>query len=139
MTMLVLQRLPARFSARCRGRDLLTLATSALVGGGVTTLTWTLAARRDKSDLMKELPERTKEFAPSGNAVSAILVEFRGFDIPGELSVLVMTAVAIPTPLSTVRGCYIGPSGDDPYLTPVTMLQINQGLRSRARRAIMET
>ena len=61
-------------------------------------------------------------------------MEFRGFDTLGELSVLAMTAVAILALLSTVRDRYIDPPGDDPYLIPVTALQINQ-TRARARTA----
>ena len=70
--------------------------------------------------------------------MNVILVEFRGFDTLGELSVLAMTAVAILALLSTVRDRYIDPPGDDSYLIPVTALQINQDPRSRAHRAIMD-
>ena len=136
--MLVLQRLPINFPVRRRGRNLLTLAASVLVGAGVAALTWALTARRDKSDLAKEFLERTKELASGDNVVNVILVEFRGFDTMGELSVLAMTAVAILALLSTVRDRYIDPPGDDPYLVPVTALQINQNPRSRAHRAIMD-
>lgn len=136
--MLVLQRLPVQFPVRRRGRNLITLAASALVGGGVAALTWALTARRDKSDLAKEFLERTKELASGDNVVNVILVEFRGFDTLGELSVLAMTAVAILALLSTVRDRYIDPPGEDPYMVAVTALQINQDPRSRAHRAIMD-
>lgn len=136
--MLVLQRLPSRFPIRRRGRNILTFGASAVVGAGVAGLTWALTARRDKSDLADYFLQNTKELASGDNVVNVILVEFRGFDTLGELSVLAMTAVAILALLSTVKDRYIDPPGQDPDLVPVTALGINQDPGSRAHRAIME-
>ena len=131
-------RLPSRFPIRRRGRNILTFGASAVVGAGVAGLTWALTARRDKSDLAEYFLQNTKELASGDNVVNVILVEFRGFDTLGELSVLAMTAVAILALLSTVKDRYIDPPGQDPDLVPVTALGINQDPGSRAHRAIME-
>ncbi len=136
--MLALQKLPIQFPIRKRGKNLMTLGIAALVGAGVAGLVWALVARRSRSGLAEYYLEHTKEIASGQNVVNVIIVEFRGFDTMGELSVLAMTGVAMLAILSTVRDRFLDPPKPDPYLLPESGLWINPDPTSAAHRAIMD-
>ncbi|MDO5065664.1 MAG: proton-conducting transporter membrane subunit [Propionibacteriaceae bacterium] len=136
--MLVLQKLPARFPPRKVNRDLVALGAAVLVGAGVAALVWALVARRERSDLADYFLGNTEALSAGQNVVNVILVEFRGFDTLGELSVLGMAGVAMLAILSTVRDRYLDPPIDDRDALPVSRLWINQDPTSRANRAILD-
>lgn len=136
--MLVLQKLPARFPPRRTDRNLVTLGAAVLVGGGVAALVWALVARRERSPLAEYFLGNTEALSSGQNVVNVILVEFRGFDTLGELSVLGMAGVAMLAILSTVRDRYLDPPSVDPDVVPASQLWFNQDPTSRAARAILD-
>ena len=136
--MLVLQKLPARFPPRRPNRSLITLGASILVGAGVAGLVWALVARRDRSPLADYFLGNTEALSSGQNVVNVILVEFRGFDTLGELSVLGMAGVAMLAILSTVRDRHLDPPIEDRDAVAISTLWINQDPASRANRAILD-
>jgi multicomponent Na+:H+ antiporter subunit A len=100
VAVLVLRRLPGAFRA---GRRLRTggAATLAVVSGGVAGLaTWSLTGRRERSPAGDFLLEQSEPLAGGTNVVNTVLVDFRGLDTWGELTVL---AVAVIGLLSLLR------------------------------------
>ena len=105
--LLVLHRLPAFYGDVDRGRALRDGALSVLVGATVAvTVLVTTAASPDET-LARTLTERAglpAEHGPvlldwggGGNVVNVILVDFRGIDTLGEITVVAMAALAVLT------------------------------------------
>jgi multicomponent Na+:H+ antiporter subunit A len=92
---LVLYRLPplARLSTRrARFRD---GVLSLLAGGMITTLILTITAQPLSSDLTTFFADNSYSAAHGRNIVNVILVDFRGFDTMGEITVLGIAAMGI--------------------------------------------
>lgn len=93
--MVVLRYQPRMFPETPRRRKL-TAAVFALLAGTVAFLgVWGLLGRHDRSDLAMWYLTKGGELTGADNIVAVIIVEFRGFDTLGELSVLGMAAVVI--------------------------------------------
>ena len=92
---LVLYRLPplARLSSqRARLRDAL---LSALAGGMLVVLILTVTSQPLESDLSQFFAQNSYPAAHGRNIVNVILVDFRGFDTMGEITVLSIAAMGI--------------------------------------------
>lgn len=93
--MIVLRYQPRTFPPTPRRRQV-TATVFALLSGIVAFLgVYTLLGRHDRSELGMWYITQGGEVTGADNIVAAILVEFRGFDTLGELSVLGMAAVVI--------------------------------------------
>ncbi len=93
--MVVLRYQPREFPETPTPRKI-SAAISALIAGVVTFAgVYTLTGRRGRSELAEWYLTEGKEVTSADNIVAVIIVEFRGFDTLGELSVLGMAAVVI--------------------------------------------
>ncbi|MDN6302074.1 MAG: DUF4040 family protein [Brachybacterium sp.] len=108
--MLVLQRLPLRFSAPQQPRRRGALVVAALVGLAAGAGMFLFMGRRGRSEVAERYIADAEEITGGHNIVNVILVEFRALDTLGELSVLGMAGVAIVAVISSLRHRYIDPS-----------------------------
>jgi multicomponent Na+:H+ antiporter subunit A len=94
---LVLDRLPAYYGEAKRSRVIRDGALSLLVGATVTvTVLVTTSATPDKS-IMEFYVSQAIPQGGGGNIVNVILVDFRGLDTLGEISVIAMAALSVLT------------------------------------------
>ena len=135
--MLVLQKLPTEFIRRKSDGRLKSLGIALLAGAGVAGLSWTLTARRDKSELAAYYLANTYDVSGGYNVVNIILVEFRAFDTMGELAVLGMAGVAILAIFSTVRHRHLDPATREEVEHSATQVALRKDRQSTAYRAIM--
>lgn len=92
---LLLRRLPAKFSiASLRQR---TVATAVALSAGLTTGlgVWALTGRREMSSAAAFFLREGEERTGGANIVNTILVDFRALDTLGELTVLGVAGIAI--------------------------------------------
>lgn len=80
---------PKESSVSRRGRD---IALSVLAGAGITALMWAVLTRPNESIAWYYLAESVVRGGGS-NVVNVILVDFRGFDTFGEITVLGIAAI----------------------------------------------
>lgn len=93
---LVLRRLPDRFESRTpAGRRVVRLAVAGVVGATVFFLALSTGAQDPPTPVSDEMVERAYPDGDGRNVVNVILVDFRGLDTLGEITVL--TAAAIGT------------------------------------------
>jgi multicomponent K+:H+ antiporter subunit A len=101
--LLALRFLPARADAvEPRGRRLRDVAIAGLAGGGVAALSYAMLTRPFETISNFYLANAV----PGGggaNAVNVILVDFRGFDTLGEITVLAMAALGAHALVSGLR------------------------------------
>lgn len=97
---LVLRRLPDRFGWGGRGESTMTvrqralrLAVAATVGISVFVLAVTMSAPRPSTPVSDEMVARSLPDGGGRNVVNVILVDFRGLDTLGEITVLVSAAI----------------------------------------------
>lgn len=109
---LLLRRLPARFSVSPPRRR--AVAGAVAVGAGLTTGlgVWALTGRREMSDAADFFLTEAAELTGGANIVNTILVDFRALDTLGELTVLGVAGVAIAAllqarPLAPVRPAHV--------------------------------
>ena len=110
---LVLRRLPDRFGWGGRGESTMTvrqralrLAVAATVGISVFVLAVTMSAPQPSTPVSDEMVARSLPDGGGRNVVNVILVDFRGLDTLGEITVLVSAAIASPesvVPVSVVE------------------------------------
>jgi multicomponent K+:H+ antiporter subunit A len=84
-------RTPTESSAGRRWRD---IALSVVAGGGIGVITWDML-RRPHDSISHYFVENAQTGGGGTNVVNVILVDFRGFDTWGEISVLGIAAVSI--------------------------------------------
>jgi multicomponent K+:H+ antiporter subunit A len=110
LLLLALYLLPARTPAESsRARKLRDLALGLLVGGGVATLAFAVLTRPFES----LSPYYLEHSVPGGGGsnVNVILVDFRGFDALGEITVLAIAALGISALLHDLR--LVRPTADE--------------------------
>jgi multicomponent Na+:H+ antiporter subunit A len=91
---LVLRRLPHRFERRgSRGGRAARLAISAIVGAAVFVFAIVAGGNRTAAPVSDEMVARSLPDAEGRNVVNVILVDFRGFDTLGEITVLAVAAI----------------------------------------------
>ena len=93
--MIVLRYQPRSFPPTPRRRQITATVFGALAGIVSFLGVYTLLGRHDRSELGMWYITEAGEMTGADNLVAVILVEFRGFDTLGELSVLGMAAVVI--------------------------------------------
>ena len=97
---LVLRRLPDRFGWSGKGESRMTkhqralrLVVAATVGVSVFVLAITMASNQPAAPLSGTMIAKSQPEAGGANVVNVILVDFRGFDTLGEITVLVSAAI----------------------------------------------
>ncbi|WP_026145552.1 monovalent cation/H+ antiporter subunit A [Pseudomonas asplenii] len=80
---------------KARIRRLRDLLLSVLVGGGMALLSYAMLTRQTPNDISSFYLSRALPEGGGSNVVNVMLVDFRGFDTLGEITVLVATALAI--------------------------------------------
>ena len=117
---------PRESSALRRGRDAL-LALAG--GGGVAWLTW-LMLTRDHDSISWYFLEKTVPAGGGSNAVNVILVDFRGYDTFGEITVLGIAGVGV---LALLDGLRVRRPDTDPQGRPWSFARQPLMLRVVAR------
>lgn len=92
---LVLHRLPDRFTPDKRGQHFWSIALAVLVGAATTLAVWGLTGRRGKSEAARYFLDLGPSQTGGDNIVNTILVDYRAFDTFGELTVLGMAGISI--------------------------------------------
>ncbi len=94
--LLVLRRLPARFDERdtCLGR-LVRLGVSGAVGTFAVVMAVAAAGSRTAEPVSRQMAEQAYSEGHGRNVVNVILVDIRGLDTLGEITVLVAAAIGI--------------------------------------------
>ncbi len=90
---------PAESSRARRIRD---IGVAGLAGGGAAALTWSVLTRPYES-IADFFLENSVPGGGGGNVVNVILVDFRGFDTLGEISVLALAGLGIYAMLRDLR------------------------------------
>ncbi|NYH79321.1 multicomponent Na+:H+ antiporter subunit A [Actinopolyspora biskrensis] len=103
---LVLRRLPARFTETESSRGVRVPKVLLALGGGVFVGFASLifsSARDTASEVSVQYLEHAEEGTSATNVVNAIIVDFRAFDTVGEISVLAVTATGVASLVLTAR------------------------------------
>ena len=94
--MMVVRHLPERFRpGRIRGANLVRFGVSALVAAGVFSLAMMTAGGTNERLTSDAIIERSEPEGGGQNVVNVILVDVRGLDTLGEISVLTVSAVGV--------------------------------------------
>ncbi|WCZ32789.1 DUF4040 family protein [Corynebacterium massiliense] len=92
---LVLHRLPDRFTPDKRGQHFWSIALAVAMGAATTLAVWGLTGRRGKSEAARYFLDLGPEQTGGDNIVNTIIVDYRAFDTFGELTVLGMAGISI--------------------------------------------
>ncbi len=84
-----------RERARARTRRLRDLALASVAGGGLAALAYALLTRRAGEGIGSFFVENAGPLGGGANVVNVILVDFRGFDTLGEITVLGIVALTV--------------------------------------------
>ncbi|MFB6106172.1 MAG: hydrogen gas-evolving membrane-bound hydrogenase subunit E [Halobacteriaceae archaeon] len=98
--LLVLDKLPAFYGELERLRAVRDGALSLVVGGTITLTVLLATSASPEAGIATAFVERALPEGGGGNVVNVILVDFRGFDTMGEISVVAMAAVSVLTLLA---------------------------------------
>lgn len=102
--LLVLRLLPRRFPVAARRRTQVVRAgVAGVVGVFVTLFTLAAAGARTRPSVSEEFLARSVPEAGGKNVVNVILVDFRGLDTLGEVTVVLVAALGIASLVLTVR------------------------------------
>ena len=102
--LLVLRLLPRRFPAATRRRtQVVRGGIAVVVGVFVTLFTLAAAGARTRPSVAEEFLTRSQPEAGGKNVVNVILVDFRGLDTLGEVTVVLVAALGIASLVLTVR------------------------------------
>jgi multicomponent K+:H+ antiporter subunit A len=102
-----------------RGRD---LAIAVLAGAGMAALSWTVMTRRFPESISPFFLERALTEGGGTNVVNVMLVDFRGFDTFGEITVLGIVALTVYALLRRFR-----PALESMALPPQQRAQADDG------------
>lgn len=100
--MMVLRYQPMSFPRTSSRRKAWSAVVAVCVGVAAFAGTYGLLGRRGKSELANYFIDNAHDLTSANNVVAVIIVEFRGFDTMGELSVLGMAAVVISALVTTM-------------------------------------
>src|SRR5690606_24813509 len=107
--LIALSWLPSKAPREPRGRRLRDIAIALTSGAAVALLTFSITSRESRS-ISDYFLAQSKPAGGGTNVVNVILVDFRGFDTLGEITVLCLAAVGVAVLLhdmvwpSPVRG-----------------------------------
>ena len=76
-------------------RRVLDLTVAVLAGGGATALAYAMMTRPMPNTISRAFIERSYPEAGGTNVVNVLLVDFRGFDTLGEITVLAIVAITV--------------------------------------------
>ncbi len=102
-----------------RGRDLL---VAAVAGGGLAALAWTMMTRRFNDSISPFFLDHALSDGGGTNVVNVMLVDFRGFDTFGEITVLGIVALTVYALLRRFR-----PAPEAMALPVQQRLQVDDG------------
>src|SRR5690606_20269146 len=112
--LLVLRKLPDRFERLkpAMGQGI-RIVVSVLVGVSVVFMAIAASGARTEAPVSREMAERAYPDGDGSNVVNVILVDIRGVDTLGEITVLVAAAIGITALARTGRGPRRRPSGSE--------------------------
>ena len=110
---LLLRRLPARFSAESTPHRAGAVAAAVIAGVASTLSVLAFTGRREISDIAQYYLDRTYPDAGGHNVVNVILVDFRALDTLGEMTVLGVTGLTVAALLMNRRPAPPQPSAVD--------------------------
>ncbi|MGK2928897.1 MAG: hydrogen gas-evolving membrane-bound hydrogenase subunit E [Acidimicrobiales bacterium] len=94
--MMVVRHLPARFRpGRIRGANLVRFGVAVLVAAGVFSLAMMTGGGTGDRSTSEAIVERSEPEGGGKNVVNVVLVDVRGLDTLGEISVLTVSAVGV--------------------------------------------
>ena len=103
--MFVLRRLPSTFSARpLRLSRVVRMAVDLSVGAFVTVAVLVSSQARTAAPVSQAYLDRSLEEGGGSNVVNVVLVDFRGLDTLGEITVLAVAAMGIASLVLAGRG-----------------------------------
>jgi multicomponent Na+:H+ antiporter subunit A len=109
----VLRRLPAAFHRRAvRGSQAVRVAVSLAVGAFVTAAVLVSSAARTAPPASQAYLDQALPEGGGSNVVNVILVDFRGLDTLGEITVLVVAALGVGSLVAARRGRTGGRTAD---------------------------
>ena len=112
---LVLRHLPDRFEEHTApGSQALRAGVAVAVGAFVTVFALVAAGARQDEPISGEFLDRALPEADGANVVNVILVDFRGYDTLGEITVLAVAAMGVASLVLAGRGAAVRRSDDDP-------------------------
>jgi multicomponent Na+:H+ antiporter subunit A len=124
----VLRHLPGRFPSGVRtapnrraarrvvvGR----IALAVAVGSLVTVFALSASQQRSESPMAEAFVERAAPDGGGDNIVNVVLVDFRGFDTMGEITVLVVVALGVAALVQAARRSASSPEQDEPPVLEV--------------------
>ncbi|GAA3724956.1 Na+/H+ antiporter subunit A [Plantactinospora mayteni] len=139
---LVLRRLPARFSVRPLRRSRWTrLALGVAVGAVVTAMAVAATGARRAPPVSAEFPGPALSFGYGRNVVNVTLVDIRAWDTMGEIAVLVVAATGVASLIFQRRRGPDRPRRDDlppPPGAERVWLRAGPTLRTRRRSIVFE-
>ncbi|MEO3925885.1 Na+/H+ antiporter subunit A [Micromonosporaceae bacterium B7E4] len=138
---LVLRRLPARFSVRPLRRSRWTrLAVGVAVGAVVTATAVVATGARQAPPVSAEFPGPALSFGYGRNIVNVTLVDIRAWDTMGEIAVLVVAATGVASLIFQRRRGPDRPRRDDlpPPGAERVWLRAGPTLRTRRRSIVFE-
>ena len=91
----ILRRLPQRFHAVSRSRQIITGAVAVGVGVVATIVTLAFTGRRDMSPVGQYFLDEVYEDTGGTNVVNTILVDYRALDTFGELTVIAVAGIVL--------------------------------------------
>ena len=103
VAVLVLRRLPARFRAVDRRHRAAAGSVALALGLGVGATTYALTGRRERSAVADHLLSEAESSTGGTNVVNTVLVDFRGLDTLGEVTVVAVAAIGLVALLSAGR------------------------------------
>jgi multicomponent Na+:H+ antiporter subunit A len=95
VAVLVLRRLPGAFQAGSRLRSGGAAGLALVTGAAAGLATWSLTGRRERSPAADFLLEQSEPLVGGTNVVNTVLVDFRGLDTWGEVTVLAVAAIGL--------------------------------------------
>ncbi|AGF72812.1 DUF4040 family protein [Corynebacterium halotolerans] len=93
--MLVLNRLPHRFTPETRRAELWSVVVAVAAGLATVLGVLALTGRREKSEVAEYYLREAENITGGANIVNTILVEFRALDTLGELTVLGVAGISV--------------------------------------------
>lgn len=100
--MMVVRQQPSHFHKPRKSQKALGIAMGTGVGLFAFLSVWVLLSRHERSELAMWYLNEAPKISGGDNVVNTILVEFRGFDTLGELSVLGMAAIVIAAVITSM-------------------------------------
>src|SRR5690606_22709235 len=103
LMLLALYYMPQSAPPPSSGRNLRDVLVAGMAGLGAAGLAWGMRTRPRDSTLAPYFLEQSKPMGGGTNVVNVILVDFRGFDTMGEITVMGIAAIGVAIMLEGLR------------------------------------